>query len=174
MNRAIITTTRLYLRETSASDAAVMFALNSDPEVLRYTGDEPFGSEEEVAEFLTNYTDFKRNNMGRWAVVRKADEAVLGWCGLKLHTNGMVDLGFRLFKKEWNKGYATEAAQASLAYGFNTLNLTEIVGRVMPENAASVRVLEKTGMRFSHLEIDEHHGEEIAIYKITHEDFRRN
>ena len=174
MPNPIFTTSRLYLRETTAQDAAVMFALNSDPEVLRYTGDEPFESIEEVANFLSNYQDFKKNNMGRWAVVRKDDEAILGWCGLKLHTNGLVDLGFRLFKKYWNQGYATEASLGCLAYGFETLLLTEIVGRVVPANMASARVLKKIGMHFSHFEVDEHHGEQIAIYKITDEDFRRN
>ena len=129
---------------------------------------------EEVANFLSNYQDFKKNNMGRWAVVRKDDEDVLGWCGLKLHTNGLVDLGFRLFKKYWNQGYATEASLGCLAYGFETLLLTEIVGRVVPANMASARVLKKIGMHFSHFEVDEHHGEQIAIYKITDEDFRRN
>lgn len=169
-----IATPRLYLRETTANDAAVMFALNSDPEVLRFTGDEPFDSVEEAATFLANYADFKKNNMGRWAVIRKSDDAILGWCGLKLHSDGMVDLGFRLFKKYWNQGYATEASLGCLAYGFVTLHLTEIVGRVVPENVASARVLQKAGLRFSHLETDKRHGEQIAIYKITHEDFRRN
>jgi ribosomal-protein-alanine N-acetyltransferase len=174
MTRLVLTTQRLYLRETTPQDAEVMFALNSDPEVLRFTGDDPFDSIEEVATFLANYSDFKKNNMGRWAVIRQEDEAVLGWCGLKLHPDGMVDLGFRLFKKFWNQGVATEASLGCLKYGFETLNLTEIVGRVVPENVASASVLQKIGMRFSHVEIDNHHGEEIAIYKITHEDFRRN
>jgi RimJ/RimL family protein N-acetyltransferase len=174
MLKPLFTTPRLYLRETTAQDAEVMFALNSDPEVLRYTGDEPFESIEEAAIFLANYQDFKKNNMGRWAVVRKEDETVLGWCGLKLHPDGMVDLGFRLFKKYWNQGYATEASLGCLKYGFETLNLTKIVGRVVPANVASARVLQKLGMNFSHLEMDENHREEIAIYKITHEDFRRN
>jgi RimJ/RimL family protein N-acetyltransferase len=174
MLKPLITTPRLYLRETTPQDAEVMFALNSDPEVLRFTGDEPFDSIEEVAAFLANYSDFKKNGMGRWAVIRISDEAVLGWCGLKLHPDGMVDLGFRLFKKYWNQGFATEASLGCLTYGFETLNLTEIVGRVMPLNAASVRVLQNVGMHFSHLEMDEDHHEEIAIYKITHEDFRRN
>jgi len=175
MQNPVIVTKRLYLRETTAADAAVMFALNSDKEVLRYTGDKPFLSVEEAATFLANYSAFKHTGMGRWAVVRKTDDAVLGWCGLKLHTNGMVDLGFRLFKKEWNKGYATEAAYACLKYGFDHLNLKEIVGRVVPANLASIKVLEKLGMHFSHMDRDEDcHDERISIYTITHEDFRRN
>lgn len=174
MTRLVLITQRLNLRETSAQDAEVMFALNSDPEVLRYTGDEPFESIEEAATFLANYQDFKKNKMGRWAVVRKEDETVLGWCGLKLHPDGMVDLGFRLFKKFWNQGYATEASLGCLKHGFETLKLAEIVGRVVPANVASACVLQKVGMHFSHHQTDDHHGEKIAIYKITHEDFRRN
>ena len=165
---------RLKFRETTPDDAEVMYALNSDPEVMRYTGDIYWESVGQAREFLERYPDYRKNNMGRWAAIRKADGAMIGWCGLKLHPDKQVDLGYRLFKKYWNLGYATEASIASLKYGFETLGLTNIIARSMPENNASIRVMEKCGMQFSHREMDELHGEEIVVYNITHEDLRRH
>jgi RimJ/RimL family protein N-acetyltransferase len=67
----------------------------------------------------------------------------LGWCGLKyLFETNEVDLGYRFMKKFWGKGYATEAALACIEYGFATLNLHQIVGRALPGNLASIKVLE--------------------------------
>ena len=100
--------------------------------------------------------------MGRWAVIRKKDDAFLGWCGLKKHEDGMVDLGFRLMKKYWNKGYATEAAKACVDHGFNTLGLKEIIGRAAQENMASINVLEKCGMDF--WKEDECKGIDDSVY----------
>lgn len=157
-----IQTNRLYLREMSVQDAPELYALNADAQVLQYTGDSPFQSVKEAENFLTNYNDYARNGMGRWAVIRKKDEAFLGWCGLKKHPDGMIDLGFRLHRKFWGKGYATEAAQACLSYGLSNLGLTEIVGRVAKENKASIRVLEKIGMRF--WKEDKCEGIENALY----------
>ena len=171
----LLETPRLFLRELTEADAAEMFALNRYLEVLKFTGDVPFGTVEEARRFLKNYLDYRKNGFGRWAVVRKSDGEILGWCGLKRHANGMVDLGFRLMKKHWQKGYATEAAKACVNFGFETLALAEIVGRSEPENNASTRVLEKCGMSFSHKEFDDlHHEKEIVVYKISHEDFRRH
>ena len=76
-----------------------------------------------------------------------------------------VDVGFRFMRVHWGKGYATEAARASLQYGFNEYSLDRIVGRAMKENAASLRVLEKLGMRFQKEFEDE--GAIWCQYQIT-------
>lgn len=144
----IIETNRLILHEFRVSDAKDFFRLNSDPDVLQHTGDSPFGSVSEASLFLKNYNDYKKNGFGRWAVTCKESNKYLGWCGLKLNEENFVDLGFRFFKNEWGKGYATESAKASLAYGFNQLNINEIIGRASSDNKASVKVLEKLQMKF--------------------------
>ncbi|MEN8249800.1 MAG: GNAT family N-acetyltransferase [Bacteroidota bacterium] len=144
----ILETGRLILREFEPSDAKPMFELNSNPEVIKYTGDPPFDSVEAVRGFLKNYSDYRKNGYGRWAVLLKPENEFIGWCGLKLNEEDFTDIGFRFFRKHWNKGYATEAAMATLAFGFNELGLDEIIGRVAAENTASVRVLEKINMRF--------------------------
>ncbi len=141
-------TNRLLLREFQLSDANDMFHLNEDWDVIKYTGDPPFASKEDALEFLKNYDDYRKNGMGRWAVITKDTNNFIGWCGLKRHDDGMIDIGFRFFKKDWGHGYATEAAKATLQYGFETLKIIQIIGRATKANVASVRVLEKLGMTY--------------------------
>ncbi len=161
----ILETDRLILREFEEEDAQDLFHLNADPAVIRYTGDPPFESIEQAWEFLVKYKDYEQHGMGRWAILDKVHNEFLGWCGLKNHPGQFVDLGYRLFKKYWGKGYATEAATASLDYGFSNLNLEEIVGRVAQENTGSIRVLEKVGMTF--WKTGSCHGiDEVSYYRI--------
>lgn len=147
--KIIIETERLILREMTKDDAENAYLLNLDFEVIRYTGDQAFLSVEEARMFLQSYPDYKLNGYGRWAVIRKTDSQFLGWCGIKYSpTIREHDIGFRLMKAHWNKGYATEAALACLHYGFNALNLKTIVGNVRAENKASIQVLKKIGLNF--------------------------
>ena len=143
-----IETERLMLREFLQTDATELHALNSDPEVLRYTGDKAFASVLEAKEFLARYNDYVLHGYGRWAVTLRQSGAFIGWCGLKYHEEGFTDLGFRFLREHWYQGYATEAAQATLAYAFGTLRLTEVIGRAARANQRSVNVLEKLHMRF--------------------------
>lgn len=148
MPEILIETSRLQLREFCLEDAPAMYELNRDIEVVQYTGDVSFESVEAAREFLQNYTAYRQYGMGRWLVLRKSDQACLGWCGLKMHEGDWVDLGYRFSKKYWNQGYATEAARACIHYGFQELGLTEVYATVLPVNKASSRVLEKLGFRF--------------------------
>lgn len=144
-----LTTPRLLMRQLFEKDAGELYLLNSDPEVLRYTGDKPFASVEEARAFIRGYGQYALYRRGRLGMFMKETGAFVGWCGLKYHPeNGETELGFRLKREYWNQGYATEAARASLHYGFNVLELSTIMGRVMKGNTASVRVLEKIGMRY--------------------------
>ncbi len=161
----IDSTERLLLRELIEDDYKDLFALNNDPEVLQYTGDEPFSTLQDAQKFLANYPDYDDHGFGRWAVIRKEDQAFLGWCGLKYNEENQVDLGFRFFKKHWGNGYATEAAKCALELGFEVHNLTEIIGRSAKENAASIRVLEKIGMTFERSGTCD--GIEDAIYYVA-------
>lgn len=145
----IIETPRLFLREMTPDDAENAYMLNLDPEVLRYTGDDPFEGVEEARKFLENYESYQKYGFGRWAMILKETGEYLGWCGLKYTPElDEFDIGYRLMKKFWGKGYATEAAEACLDLGFNQFGMETIVGRAMPENGASVRVLEKIGLTY--------------------------
>ena len=150
----LLETPRLLLREFRQEDAPHFFALNEDPEVVRYTGDPPFASLEEARQFLLDYDQYEKYGYGRWAVLRKPERGEgrpqwIGWCGLR-YVPGLdeTDIGFRFFRRYWRQGYATEAARACLDFGFDQLGLKRIVGRAMKENGASIRVLEKIGLEF--------------------------
>ncbi len=161
----ILETDRLKLREFILADAESHYEMNLDPDVARYTGDPPFSSVAEARLFLEKYSAYRTTGMGRWAVIRKSDEEFLGWCGLKKDPDtGEFDLGYRFFQKYWGNGYATESALACLSYGFNELKLPEIIGRAMNKNMASIKVLEKVGMRFScHLDCADFPGVKYVI-----------
>jgi len=145
----ILHTKRTFLRPLKVEDAPWFFELNQDPLVLRHTGDIPFTSISEAEHFLQNYDQFEKFKVGRFAVIDITNHQFLGWSGLKYNKeNGEYDLGFRFFRKFWNKGFATETAQKCLQYGFKSLNLDYIIGRADKDNTASIRVLEKIGMKY--------------------------
>ena len=145
----VLETERTYLRKLSVDDAKNFFDLNSDNEVIKYTGDSAFENVDEAKSFLLNYDHFDTYGYGRWAVIEKKSNKFIGWCGLKFNPKTEeVDLGFRFFKKYWNQGFATETAQACLQYGFNVLKIPRIIGRAMIENKASISVLQKIGMQY--------------------------
>jgi RimJ/RimL family protein N-acetyltransferase len=161
---------RIYLRETHIDDANFFFRLNNNPEVIKFTGDAAFTSVSAARSFLSNYDHFKKYGMGRWAVVLKENEQILGWCGLKFHPReNFVDLGFRFFQDQWGKGYATEASILSLKYGFQYLGLKRVIGRADIRNGASIRVLEKLGM--TELKKTEEHGSDIIIMEVDQQTF---
>lgn len=140
-------TERLILRAFKPEDAASLFLLNSDPDVLRYTGEPPLESEQEALHRIETYPDFKKHGFGRWACVYRPEMRIIGFAGLKvLEELGEVDLGYRFLPDYWGLGLATEASASCLRFGFQTLELDRIIGLVLPDNTASIRVLKKVGM----------------------------
>lgn len=162
----ILETNRLLLRTFTPEDAQLIYELNLDPEITRYTGDpvKDINHAKEILEqvILPQYALY---NHGRWAVHIKDGLEFIGWCGLKNRPErNEIDLGYRFLKTAWGKGYATEAAFACIKYGFEKLNLQRIIGRAMPDNIGSLRVLEKCGMTFVGDEIvDEHPAKTYEI-----------
>lgn len=147
----ILETPRLYLREFTATDAPLLLALNKDPEVLKYVHELPLQTIEDAEKILINnilpqYSIYK---LGRLAVHLKENDEFIGWCGLKYRPElDEIDLGYRFFPLTWGKGYATESAQHTLNYGLEVLQLQRIVGRAHVENIASLKVLQKIGMKY--------------------------
>lgn len=146
----IFQTPRLILRQFTEADAPLILSLNSDPEIVKYVHEPTLKSEEQAEKILIDIIlpQYKKK-LGRWAIHIKDNMDFIGWCGLKYRPEiDEIDLGYRLMQKAWSKGYATEAAQASLEHGFTELNLKLITGRAHIENLASIKVLEKIGMNF--------------------------
>ena len=155
----IIETDRLLLRTFTAEDAPLIYNLNLDPEVIRYTLD-PIRDIEQAREVLekTILPQYALYNHGRWAVHEKQGLEFIGWCGLKARPErNEIDLGYRFIKSAWGKGFATEAAWACIKYGFEKLHLNRIIGRAMPENKGSLSVLEKCGMSYIGEEVVDNH-----------------
>jgi RimJ/RimL family protein N-acetyltransferase len=146
----VFETPRLLLRQFTLKDVTILLELNSDPVVLKYLH-EPLLQDEAHAETIlkTIILPQYERKLGRWAVHLKDDNSFLGWCGLKYRPElEEIDLGYRFMQTAWGKGFATEAAQETLEYGFKKLNLSLITGRAHIENLASIRVLEKIGMEY--------------------------
>jgi RimJ/RimL family protein N-acetyltransferase len=142
-------TERLLLRPFSSEDAKDIFELNGDPEVMKFTGDQPFGSIAEARKFILSYNHFEKWERGRFGVFLRENNAFIGWCGLKYHEeSGETDLGYRFKKQFWGKGYGTEAAAFALKDGFERLHLKKIYAEAYLENKGSIRIMEKIGMKF--------------------------
>lgn len=169
-------TPRLILREMTLADAKGMLALNSDPDVMRYIGTPVVTTIEDNIkgiEFVRQQYD--ELGVGRLSVILKETNEFIGWSGLKRVTetlNGQsnyLDLGYRFIQKYWGKGYATEAARASLAYGFSTFDDAKIYAIIMPDNSSSRNVLEKSGLRYVNNFIG--YDEDLAWYEISREEW---
>lgn len=166
-----IETERFVLRNLEKEDAQGMFELDSDPEVLIYLGNNPLTSIEQSKKIIENvHKQYEKNGIGRWAIIDKNTEEFIGWTGLKYEEKvredfNYYDLGYRLKKKFWGKGIATETSLISLEYGFNTLNLERISATAHVKNLASNKVLQKVRLRFvEEIIID---GERCNWYSIT-------
>ena len=164
----ILETDRLLLREYVEEDAEAFFKLNSDPDVLRFVPDKPLLNVEHARQILIDHAiaDYRKYGFGRGACILKSTGEQIGFAGLKyLEELGEVDVAFRLMRTHWGLGLATEAALACVRFGFAELGLKRIIGLVMPENIASVRVLEKTGLRYA--ETVMFWGSQFSKYVIT-------
>ena len=160
----VFETPRLVLGQFTEQDAPLILQLNSDPDIVKYVHEPVLTSEEQGRKIILDIIlPQYKNNLGRWATYTKNNNEFIGWCGLKyLADTGEIDLGYRFIKTAWGKGYATEAAQHTLAHGFDKLALILITGRAHIENVASIKVLEKIGMKFICEEV--HHNSPVRTY----------
>lgn len=144
-------TERLILRRFTPEDAEEYFPLMSDPEVLRYTGDKPLESVEQVREMLLNrpIRDYGVVGYGRMACIEKSSSRLIGFSGLKyLEDLKEVDVGYRFVHDAWGKGYATESARVLMDVGVREHGLKRIIGLVDKRNTGSSNVLKKLGLTF--------------------------
>lgn len=147
----VFETPRLLARKFTPADAALVLALNSDTEVLKYIHEVQLRDEMHALKILNDiilpqYT----HKLGRWAIHIKDSNEFIGWCGLKHRFElSKVDLGYRFKRSAWGNGYATEAARHTIEYGFTQLRLPLITACAHIDNIASWKVLEKIGMLFT-------------------------
>ncbi|QDK44845.1 N-acetyltransferase [Bdellovibrio sp. ZAP7] len=160
-----ILTDRLELRPHRPDDVDFMVELNSDPEITRYVPDGPIDAAQASKLIASIRSQFLDRSIGRFVVIEKQTRKKLGWCGLKwIEDIQEIDLGYRFMKSAWGKGYAREAAQACLDYGFNTLKFEKIIAQIMPANTASVALAKRLGMKEVNRVIED--GEEFLVFEI--------
>jgi ribosomal-protein-alanine N-acetyltransferase len=146
-----LTTNRLVLREFVADDWRAVRAYQSDPRYLRFYEWEE-RSEADVRAFVAMFIGFQQETPRRkfqLAITLPETGELIGNCGIRVRdpAAGVADIGYELDPRFWGCGYATEAAQAMLAYGFGPLGMHRITAECLAENTASAHVLEKIGMR---------------------------
>jgi RimJ/RimL family protein N-acetyltransferase len=136
------------LRPFHADDAPAAHRVYSDPDVMRYVATGPLPDETMTARLLQDYMAHQRAwGYSFWAVVERESDTLIGDAGLYRTPAGEVELGYTLGRPWWGRGYATEAAGTWLETAFTRLGIAEVVALAEPANAASLRVLEKVGMR---------------------------
>lgn len=150
--QVFLETRRLVLRRFTEGDVDHLYDLDGDPEVVRHlTGGEPTPREkirdEILPAFLGYYERFE--GFGFWAAIEKSTGEFLGWFEFRPPGGGHpgeVELGYRLKRSAWGKGYATEGACALIREGFTQLGVRRVIARTMAVNSASRRVMEKAGL----------------------------
>ena len=141
-------TTRLRLRPFEDSDGESLFALHSDPRVVRFWDSPPWNERERATRFLDTCRDLAGAGTGaRVAIERLSDGAFIGWCGITRWNSEYrsASLGYCFREESWGQGYATESAGALLQWFFDTVDVNRIQSETDTRNHASARVLEKLG-----------------------------
>ena len=169
----MLETERLILRKFIENDVEAIFRLRNDAEMMRFIR-EPQKSKTESARWLKMVSSrWESEKIGFCAVIEKTSNKVIGWCGLwKLIETDEIEVGYAIAKEFWKKGLASEAAEAFLRYGFETLNLEKIAAVARPENTASRRVMEKLGMQFDY--IGKFYDSDLAHHSIAKDEFLKN
>ena len=173
-----LSTSRLALVALTLEHAPAVFAYASDPEICRLVSwqrhENLEASRRFVARTLVGYAE---GGHYEWGLVRRSDQAFLGTCGFGEFDagRGVAEFGYVLAKPYWRQGYATEAAAAVLQFGFVHLGLRLIEAHVFPENAMSLRVVAKLGLRYSETRpISQDPGESrsVCVWRIERERWR--
>ena len=169
-----IETERVYLRPFTFDDLDAFAVICSDQDVMRYIGaGRPLSREETQVRLNAIIEHRDKNGFGVWAAVDRSKSTLMGYCGLQfLDNTPEVEVGYRLAKRFWGMGLASETAKASLRYGFEELSLGRIVAVVQPANIASQRVLEKVGLRY--VKDARFYNSEVKYYALTREDYQRD
>lgn len=185
--QVFLETPRLLLRRFTAGDVESLVELDSDPEVMHFvTGGRPTPRDEIEHEVLPAFLDHydRLAGYGFWAAVEKSTGRFVGWFHLRPAEgapSGEVELGYRLRRRAWGKGYATEGSRALVDKAFAELGAERVVAFTMVVHAASRRVLEKAGLRFvrifhqpwpDYIEGEEEGDVEYALLRAEWEQFR--
>ena len=147
----ILDTERLRLREMTLEDAPFILELLNEPGFIRNIADKGVRTLEDARGYLEKgpMASYAKHGFGLFAVDLKASGEPVGICGL-VKRDGLddVDVGYAFLERHWSRGYAVEAAAATVEYGLEKVGLKRVVAITAPDNQGSIRVLERIGLRF--------------------------
>ena len=158
-------TPRLAVREFAAVDFDDLYRLDSDPRVMQYLNDgEPLSRAEVRSALASAIRDYPHyHGLGVWRAARREGDRFIGWCSLRYAApHCEVELAYRLVPEAWGQGYATELARALVHYALADLGIVRVIGVTHPANAASQRVLQKSGLADEGLA--PFHGREVRVF----------
>ncbi|HEY9402167.1 MAG TPA: GNAT family N-acetyltransferase [Pyrinomonadaceae bacterium] len=150
----VLQTERLNLRRLDAGDAAFILQLLNDESFLRNIGDRGVRTIEDAIRYILQgpVASYARHGFGFWLVELKDAGTPAGICGLvRRDALPDPDIGYAFLPRFWSRGYASEAAAAVMSYARDPLGLGRVLAIVNPDNAGSIRVLEKIGLKFERL-----------------------
>lgn len=140
-------TERVIIREWVPADLGPFHSVCSDPDVMRFVGDGEPWSLERTDQFINRASEMSKTfGFCQWPLLHQESSTLIGFCGF-VPANDGAEIGWRLAKPYWGQGLATEAAQAVLSFGFDTLGFQRIIATVQSGNQASIRVVQKLGMK---------------------------
>jgi RimJ/RimL family protein N-acetyltransferase len=158
-----------------------MAEMNADPEVMRYIGDGtvlPADRDRAAAAIERSWRDWDERGFGQLSVIVRATGEYAGWVTLAVpnflpQILPAVEIGWRLPRSQWGRGYATEAARVTLAFGFEECGLDRIVSIRHVDNVRSKRVMDKLGLHFESETTVPAHGAPVAVQAITRAEYAR-
>ena len=170
-------TERLVLRRFNAGDGARFAAMNADPEVIRYIADgRPLTRAASDALLDAIEAHWREHGFGLWCAAPREDaDRCLGFVGLAVPSFlpavlPAVEVGWRLARESWGRGLATEGARAAVEHAFTHLRLPSVISIIDPDNARSVRVAEKLGMRPGARHVHPGTRRRLVAYEISSHD----
>lgn len=170
----LLRTPRLILRSWRPDDLATFAALNTDPEVMRYLGEEL--STEQATQLADDiHARFLQRGFGMLPVERSDDGVFLGICGINYtHWYPDEEIGWRFAKEHWGNGYATESAAAWMEWAFTELGVPRLISVTDLPNQRSIAVMKRLGMTFDHEAELEDEGVPFAavVHSISAEQWR--
>lgn len=170
--KTIFKSGRLYARQFTAADLEEYVKLDSNKDVMRYIGGPR--DQETIEKNLKGIIEYYEQHpgFGVWAVCKRRTNEFIGWVCLKnLDQTTEKELGYRLFKSAWGKGYATEISKEALEYGFWDHELSRIVAITVPENVRSLSVIKKLGFRYKRE--DNFYGKEVQFFALKYGEWER-
>ena len=163
----VIETDRLLLRQLSLDDAEFILELLNEPSFLQFIGDKGVRTLADAREYIRRgpLASYELHGFGLYLTVLKEGDISIGMCGLiKRESLPDVDIGFAFLPAYWSKGYALEAATAVLELGMRSHGLKRVVAITNPDNATSIRLLERLGLKYERLIRLTEDAPEISLY----------